>query len=121
MSEQALHVYSVMCRTENSSPDYSPPPKSLHKKIAENWEVLSGVGVDGVGGHCTLFCFSSLFFRLSSLFFFFLLILLGQGQTTAIYWKNGEFHSDPVCTDPVENFPREVFYVMTGTSLHRYM
>ena len=29
----------------------------------------------------------------------------GQGQTTAIYCKNGEFHSDPVCTDPVQNFP----------------
>ena len=28
-----------------------------------------------------------------------------KGQITAIYWKNGEFHSDPVCTDPVENFP----------------
>ena len=29
----------------------------------------------------------------------------GQGQTTAIYCKNGEFQSDPVCTDPVQNFP----------------
>ena len=29
----------------------------------------------------------------------------GQGQTTASYCKNGEFHSDPVCTDPVQNFP----------------
>ena len=55
--------------------------------------------------------FSSLFFaflRFSSFFFAFLRfspILLGQGQTTAIYWENGEFHSDPVCTDPVRNFP----------------
>ena len=23
-----------------------------------------------------------------------------------IYWKNGEFHSDLVCTDPVQNFPK---------------
>ena len=38
------------------------------------WEVLNGVGVDGVGG--------------------------------AIYWENGEFHSDPVCTDPVRIFPK---------------
>ena len=30
----------------------------------------------------------------------------GQGQTTAIYGTNGEFHSDPVCTDPVQNFPK---------------
>ena len=61
-----------------------------------------------------LFVFSSLFFVFVFLFLFssilgfffaFLLILLGQEQTTAIYWKNGEFHSDPVCTDPVENFP----------------
>ena len=33
-------------------------------------------------------------------------MLLEQGQTTAIYWENGEFHSDPVCTDPVRNFPK---------------
>ena len=49
------------------------------------------------------FSFSSLFFRFSS---GFLLIFLGQEQTTAIYWKNEEFHSDPVCTDPVQNFPK---------------
>ena len=35
----------------------------------------------------------------------FLRFLLGQAETTAIYWENGEFQSDPVCTDPVENFP----------------
>ena len=48
------------------------------------------------------------FLRFASLISFFLvipLILLGQGQTTAIYRKNGEFHSDPVCTDPVLNHP----------------
>ena len=51
------------------------------------------------------------FLRFSSFFFVFLRFsptLLGQGQTTAIYWENGEFHSDPVCTDPVRNFPKEV-------------
>ena len=47
-------------------------------------------------------CFSSLLF----VFFVFLLIFLGQEQTTAIYWKNGEFHSDLVCTDPVQNFSK---------------
>ena len=64
------------------------------------WEVLNGVGVDGVGG---LFPF----FRLSSLFFVFLRCFpyspRGQGQTAAIYCKNGEFHSDLICTDPVQN------------------
>ena len=33
-------------------------------------------------------------------------ILLGQEQTTAILWANGEFHSDPICVDPAQNFPR---------------
>ena len=61
--------------------------------------------------------FSSLFFaflrffvflHFSSFFIVFLRfspILPGKEQTTAVYWENGEFHSDPVCTDPVQNFP----------------
>ena len=51
------------------------------------------------------------FFRFSSLFFVFLGFsptLLEQAQATAIYCENGEFHSDPVCTDPVRNFPTKV-------------
>ena len=36
---------------------------------------------------------------------FFLLVLLRQEQATASHWRNGEFHSDPVCTDPVQSFP----------------
>ena len=71
------------------------------------WKGLNGVGVDGVGG---IFPFSSLFFRFPSLFFAFVLILLRQEQTTAIYWGNGEFHSYPVCTDPVQNFPIMCFF-----------
>ena len=46
--------------------------------------------------------FSRIFPRFSSLFSS---SPKEQGQTTAIYCKNGEFHSDPVCTDPVQNFP----------------
>ena len=48
--------------------------------------------------------FSSFFFflRFSSLFFAFLLEDKGE---QLIYCKNWEFHSDPVCTDPVRNFP----------------
>ena len=56
----------------------------------------------------SFFSFFFVFLRFSSLFFAFLRflpILLEQRQTTAIYWENGEFHSDPVCTDPVRNFP----------------
>ena len=93
--------------------------KSQSVRVPKVWEVLNGVGVDGVGG---IFPFLSFFFafsfffvslRFSSLFFaflrfssFFFDILLEQRQTTAIYWENGEFHSDPVCTDPVRNFPK---------------
>ena len=77
------------------------------------WEVLKGVGVDGAGGNLPFFCaflrFSSLLWRESPLFFCaflrFFALCPNKGQITAIYWKNGEFHSDPVCTDPVENFP----------------
>ena len=53
-------------------------------------------------------CFSSLFsvfLHFSSFFFAFLLFSQRIRETTAIYCKNGEFHSDPVCTDPVQNFP----------------
>ena len=57
---------------------------------------LNGVGVDGVGVIFPLFY---------AFFPFFFASPKGQGQTTAIYCKNGEFHSDPVCTDPVPNFP----------------
>ena len=77
-----------------------------------NWEVLNGVGVDGVGGIVPFFSFFFVFLRFffvflrfSSFFLVFWPILLEEGQTTAIYWENGEFHSDPVCTDPVRNFP----------------
>ena len=90
------------------------------------WEVLNGVGVDWVGGifvffYFCFFCFF-VFFVLTSFFFAFILFFsffiaffvcfvvflrfsLGKDQTTAIYWENGEFHSDPVCTDAVQNFP----------------
>ena len=67
-----------------------------------------GVGVDGVRGIFPFFRFSAFFLCFSSLFLLlvrFSPVLLGQEQTTAIYWENGEFHSDPVCTDPVQNFP----------------
>ena len=36
-------------------------------------------------------------------FLLFSLLLLGQGQTTANYWKHGELHSNPICTDPAQN------------------
>ena len=71
------------------------------------WEVVNGVGVDGVGGIFPIFFVFSVFsslFRFSLFFFVFSPSLLGKEQTTAIYWDNGEFHSDPICTDPVRNF-----------------
>ena len=85
--------------------------------IVQIWEVLNGVGVDGVGVIFPFFLrifplflthffpFSTHFSPLLFLHAFFSASPKGQGQTTAIYCKNGEFHSDPVCTDPVQNFP----------------
>ena len=78
--------------------------------VPPSLEVLNGVSVDGVGGIFPFFFFV-LFFRFSSLFFIFFVFSYsprGQGQTTAIFCKNGEFHSDPVCTDPMQNFPTKV-------------
>ena len=70
-------------------------------------EVLNGVGVDGVGVIFPFFyAFFPFFTHFSPFSSLFSASPKGQGQTTAIYCKNGEFHSDPVCTDPVQNFPR---------------
>ena len=77
----------------------------ITRKVKNNPKRFLG----GVGGIFPFFSFSFVLLRFSSLFFVFLRclsILLEQGQTTAIYWDNGEFHSDPVCTDPVRNFPK---------------
>ena len=72
--------------------------------LVHGWEVLYGVGVDGVGVifpfFYAFFAFLrifSLFFRFSSIFFRFSLLLLnkGQGQTTAIYCKMGNFTPTP--------------------------
>ena len=74
---------------------------------ARGWPVLNGVGADEVGVNFPLFYavfpFFYAFLRFSSLFSS---SPEGQGQTTAMYYKNGEFHSDPVCTAPVQNFPK---------------
>ena len=52
------------------------------------------------------YAFFPFFYAFFPFFYAFLCFSLkGQGQTTAIYCKIGEFHSDPVCTDPVQNFP----------------
>ena len=77
------------------------------------WEVRNGVGVDGVGVISPFFTHFSSFFthfspfltHCSPFFTHFSASPRGQGQTTAIYCKNGEFHSDPVCTDPMQDFP----------------
>ena len=72
----------------------APPPDNL----TSTWEVLNGVGVDGVGGIFPFFFFAFFFF-VFFLFFFaflfsffaFLLSLKGQGKTAAIYCKIGNF------------------------------
>ena len=70
------------------------------------WEVLNEVAVDGVGVIFPFFyAFFPFFTQFSPFSSLFSASPKGQGQTTAIYCKNGEFHSDPVCTDPVQNLP----------------
>ena len=98
---------------------FSKPEVILPKteKICMYWEVLNGVGVDGVG---VIFPFFYAFSPFSTHFPPF--STQGQGQTPAIYCKNGEFHSDPVCTDPVQNFPnssknRKDQHVMTSVRM----
>ena len=39
----------------------------------------------------------------------FLRFILEQGANNCNLLENGEFHSDPVCTDPVENFPPKTY------------
>ena len=77
------------------------------------WRFSMGLVRMGLAKFC-LFLFSFFFaFRFHWFFAFFTffcslrfsLIHLGQGKTTTIYWKHGQFHSDPVCNDPVQNFP----------------
>ena len=89
----------------------NPNPKVYALVVFSSWEVLNGVGVDGVGGIFPFLRFFA-FLRFSSLLSFSSLFSYspssprGQGQMTAIYCnKKGEFRSDPVCTDPVPNFP----------------
>ena len=50
-------------------------------------------------------CFSSLFFVFFVFLCFFSYSVRGQGKTTAIYCKVGKYLFDPICTDPVQNFP----------------
>ena len=66
---------------------------------------LMGVGADGVRGIFPFFTFFFVFLRFFVFFLFFFVFLRfsslfshsarGQGRTTAIYCKNGEFNSDP--------------------------
>ena len=61
------------------------------------------------------------FLRFSSLFFvllrFSITLLEDKSKQNIIYCKNVEFHSDPVCTDPVQNFPtRDELGPLPGTN-----
>ena len=43
-------------------------------------------------------------------------LFLGQEQTAAIYWENSEFHSDPVCTTPVQKFDHPGCWALSASS-----
>ena len=70
------------------------------------------MGLEGISPFSSLFCAFLPFFGGNLPFFgAFLRFFCAfnprtRGKLLAIYWKNGEFHSDPVCTDPVEDFPK---------------
>ena len=53
---------------------------------------------------CAFLRFLFIFSLFSFVFLWFSHSPRRQGQTSVIYLKNGEFHSDPVCTDPVQIF-----------------
>ena len=63
-------------------------------------DVLNGVDVDGVGVIFPLF-----FMQFSPFSSLFSASPKGQGHVCSNLLQNGEFHSYPVCTDPVQNFP----------------
>ena len=68
------------------------------------------MGLEGISPFSALFFAFLRFFGANLPVFytflrFFALLAWNKGQITAIYCQNGEFHYDPVCTDPVENFP----------------
>ena len=76
----------------------------------------------GSGEFSPFLPFFSVFLRFLFVLFVFFFSLLsysprGKGQTTAIYCKNGEFHSDPVCTHPVQNFPTHLTHSLSFLSL----
>ena len=80
------------------------------------WEVLNGVGVDGVGVIFPVFyAFSPFFYAFFPFSSLFSASPRGQGQTTAIYCKNAEFRSDgprlhrPRAKLPEQRIP-EVFF-----------
>ena len=60
------------------------------------------MGLEGISPFSSLFCGNLPFL---ALFFAFLRFILEQGTNNCNLLEKGEFHSDPVCTDPVENFP----------------
>ena len=73
--------------------------------------------------HFFFLAFRRFFFFFFLRFFFvflrFSLVLLEDKGNAAIYCKNGEFHSDPVCTDPIQNFPNFVYaQIRTGERGH---
>ena len=64
------------------------------------------MGLEGISPISSLFCGNLPFFGGNLPFFFaFLRFILEQGANNCNLLENGEFHSDPVCTDPVKNFP----------------
>ena len=76
--------------------------------FSSDWEVLNGVGVDGVGGIFPFFTFFFVFFRFSSFFFaflrfsslFFVFLLEDKGEQLQFTAKMGNFTPTPSAPTP---------------------
>ena len=71
---------------------------TTHK--GQTWEVLKGVGVDGVGGPFSFFCFTSFLF--SSFFFVLFLLLVYRNRKLQFAEKMGNFTPTPSAPTPFE-------------------
>ena len=94
--------------TPNPEP-HSPRPVKIGSKFGR---FLNGVGVEEVGEILPLFRFL--------LFFIFLSFSVSRiRENNCNLLENEEFHSNPVCTDPIQNFPKTQNLVRKGSKWGR--
>ena len=102
-----MHTYTHFARKRSSSEQLSGVYGFLFR-ISVNWEVLNGVGVDGVGG---IFPFLSVFYIVSLLFVVFLFLFIlhfsltlleDKGKRLQLTAKMGNFTPTPSAPTPCQ-------------------